>query len=210
MKRVAGFTIVELLIVIVVIGILAAISIVSYGGVQKKVLKSAVASDLSQAGKLMEAKSAKNLNVLPTGLPEDYKSSGDIKVAYVYGNKDEFCLTATSPKDSSIQFYLVRSSTPKEGSCPDGGLTANRCAAGKVYAIFTYRNNSTETVNAAIAHPWGNHAMSSVAPGSADSVAFTNRLSSIEEGYIPITVTITGPSGSVTKTLFYYNQALTC
>lgn len=40
-KSVRGFTIVELVIVIVVIGILAAITIVSYNGVQKRALNSA-------------------------------------------------------------------------------------------------------------------------------------------------------------------------
>lgn len=43
----AGFTIVELLIVIVVIGILAAITIVTYNGVQKRANDAAVQSDLN-------------------------------------------------------------------------------------------------------------------------------------------------------------------
>ncbi|MBC7868688.1 prepilin-type N-terminal cleavage/methylation domain-containing protein [Candidatus Saccharibacteria bacterium] len=49
-----GFTIVELLIVIVVIGILAAISIVSYSGVQNKANDSAVQSDLRNLGQKIE------------------------------------------------------------------------------------------------------------------------------------------------------------
>ena len=45
-----GFTIVELLIVIVVIGILAAITIVSYNGVQNRANDAAVQSDLQNIG----------------------------------------------------------------------------------------------------------------------------------------------------------------
>jgi prepilin-type N-terminal cleavage/methylation domain-containing protein len=50
-KTVSGFTIVELLIVIVVIGILAVISIVGYNGVQTRAKASAVAEDLKKTEK---------------------------------------------------------------------------------------------------------------------------------------------------------------
>lgn len=49
-----GFTIVELLIVIVVIAILAAISIVAYNGIQNRANDSAVESDIATLQKKME------------------------------------------------------------------------------------------------------------------------------------------------------------
>lgn len=45
-----GFTIVELLIVIVVIAILAAITIVAYTGIQNRAAGTVLQSDLRQAG----------------------------------------------------------------------------------------------------------------------------------------------------------------
>lgn len=50
----SGFTIVELLIVIVVIAILAAITIVSYGGIQSRATNVAVQSDISNIAQKMQ------------------------------------------------------------------------------------------------------------------------------------------------------------
>ena len=54
-KNTAGFTIVELLIVIVVIAILAAISTVAYAGIQERAMNSNILSASSQAVKALRA-----------------------------------------------------------------------------------------------------------------------------------------------------------
>lgn len=53
-RRQSGFTIVELLIVIVIIGILAAITIVAYNGIQQRARDSQRASDLTTLNKALE------------------------------------------------------------------------------------------------------------------------------------------------------------
>lgn len=50
-----GFTIVELLIVIVVIGILAAITVVAYAGISERAQRSKVQSDIAQLVKAVQA-----------------------------------------------------------------------------------------------------------------------------------------------------------
>jgi len=60
--KTSGFTIVELLIVIVVIGILAAIVIVAYNGIQARAQQSAITSELKQWAKLFEVYKATNGN----------------------------------------------------------------------------------------------------------------------------------------------------
>ena len=53
-KHTPGFTIVELLIVIVVIGILAVITIISFNGVQNRAYDIAIKSDLSNIADKLE------------------------------------------------------------------------------------------------------------------------------------------------------------
>lgn len=59
-KKAHGFTIIELLIVIVVIAILAAVSIVAYNGIQERVKLTAKVSELNQWVRLFEVYRALN------------------------------------------------------------------------------------------------------------------------------------------------------
>lgn len=59
-KKHSGFTIVELLIVIVVIGILAAITIIAYNGIQTKARDTQRKTDLAQIGKSLHLYQADN------------------------------------------------------------------------------------------------------------------------------------------------------
>ncbi len=65
-QKQTGFTIVELLIVIVVIGILAAITIVAYNGIQNRANDTAIQSDLQNISKKLELYKADN-GVYPAG-----------------------------------------------------------------------------------------------------------------------------------------------
>lgn len=55
-----GFTIVELLIVIVVIGILATVTVVAYNGVQRNTQHAAIQADLRSFGIIMERQKIEN------------------------------------------------------------------------------------------------------------------------------------------------------
>jgi prepilin-type N-terminal cleavage/methylation domain-containing protein len=118
-----GFTIVELLIVIVVIAILAAISLVAYTGVQNKARVSAVSSALSQASKKLATYAVDG-----TGYPADLATIGINDtggVSYEYSvnnatNPATYCITATAGTTS----YKVSSTStqPASGGCAGHGV----------------------------------------------------------------------------------------
>lgn len=107
-----GFTIVELLIVVVVIAILAAITIVSYNGIQNQANDAAIKSELSQNVKLvMNAANTTGLNYSTaavmdgTGTTLKFNNSRYRVVSYCT-NGSEFALAAET---KSAKKYSIKS-----------------------------------------------------------------------------------------------------
>ena len=124
-----GFTIVELVIVIVVIAILAAITIVAYNGIQERARASSVSTALNQASKKIGVFQVDNPGQYPATLGSVDINDGN-SVTYQYSvnnsaNPATYCITATNGTTS----YKISSTntTPTIGGCPghgQGGVAA--------------------------------------------------------------------------------------
>ncbi len=122
-----GFTIVELLVVIVVIGVLAAITVVAYTGIAQKATVASIQADLSGASSQLKMDLVINSAYPATlaaanggrGIPSSpgtvYQYSADNTTA-----PPIFCVTAT--KDS-LSYKITNDTAPVAGLCPDYGLT---------------------------------------------------------------------------------------
>lgn len=117
MKFRGGFTIVELLIVIVVIGILAAITIVAYNGIQNRAKQASISSGLTQYGKKMATFRALSPDdAYPTTKEAAGVQDGNgIQYQYTNASPTEYCLTATS---GTMLYYISSTSgTVQSGVC---------------------------------------------------------------------------------------------
>ena len=121
MKRQSAFTIIELLIVVVVIGILSTIVIISYNGIQDRARQTTLSGDLVAATGKLESYKAEN-GAFPDAITAaDLKLSEGVAVQY---RKDAttrgYCLTATLKK---VSRYVSNDATePKDGGCIGHGV----------------------------------------------------------------------------------------
>ena len=145
-----GFTIVELLIVIVVIGILAAITIVAYNGIQNRAKASALQSAISQASKKIDLYAVQNSDLYPTSLADAGGLADSDSVRYLYSSNNDapqrhYCITALGADSSSYKSNI--SGTIKPGICPGHwdktqGLSAGPLTAGVSYDTAVFRTST--------------------------------------------------------------------
>jgi len=94
-----AFTIVELLVVIVVIGIIAGVVIVSYSGISQRATISSLQTDLSNSSKLIEMQrvnSTDDLYPISTSSLGLKGSSGNSYTYITSSNRDIYCLQTSS------------------------------------------------------------------------------------------------------------------
>jgi type IV pilus assembly protein PilA len=128
-----GFTIVELLIVIVVVGILAAISIAAYNGIQGSAKTAATQSEVTQAVREIEAfrVATSSTDTYPVALdcsetPDAQticlQADSGAELIYTYdSDTNSYCVSVT--RESISYMSTTTDTSPSEGACPNETIT---------------------------------------------------------------------------------------
>ena len=156
-----GFTIVELLIVIVVIGILAAVSVVAYNGVQKNALDKAVLSDVEGVSGEVARYGTKNQGVYSSSVAWYSPSGANSNISFVPSsgtvidvvtNNTDYCIrgyNTFSKTYNSLSASAKKESTP--GACSSIAASAVAQAASPIInggVVTTFAGSSQGSVDA--------------------------------------------------------------
>lgn len=136
LSRHSGFTIVELLIVVVIIAILAIITMSAYNGLQKRAQASTISAGLNQAAKKVDLYHVINNNY-PATLADIGFTSADTQYQYT-STGTTYCVTGTY---GTTSMYISNSQkNPTQGLCP-GHLSGDSLSA-------TYVSNAKSDTDA--------------------------------------------------------------
>jgi len=159
-----GFTVVELVVVIVVIGILAAITVVGYGAWQKTIAETQIKNDINSARVAME-----NYRSFNGKYPDDFstigfKASDGVNIwGSSINNGASYSISATSNRISSGYYTSTNNSEASfiaQESCPSGFIKVpGSITYGTTdFCVMKYeaKNVGGKAVSQAAGLPWVN------------------------------------------------------
>ncbi len=121
-RRTRGFTIVELLVVIAVIGVLVAMTIFGFGSWRKRTAETEVKSALTSVSSAM--KNAKNFGSgYPTNFPAGYSAHAHVVLELVSASSTAYCINGYSTEVASVRMSIssTNDKTVRSYLCPITG-----------------------------------------------------------------------------------------
>lgn len=196
-----GFTIVELLIVVVVIAILAAITIVAYNGIAQRAKDSVAKNAISSAQKKLATYRIENNDTLPADISSlGFTNTANVSYQYSVNNSTNpagYCVTATA---GGVSYYLGNSFSYTGSSSgtidqPAGASGVCPGHGGSGSSVTNYARNPGVEVNA--------NGMSG--PNSSTAVRDTTRAHSGAASLL-VTMPVNGSSSTVGAAVFNYGD----
>lgn len=121
-RHLQGFTIIEMLIVVVIIAILATITVVGYNSVTQRAASSTLESDLTRAATKLNSLKADAGTYVSDITEASLQASTGTDYQYTYNSvANNYCLTAKNT--SGVAYHIANDGKPTEGPC--NGHTGN-------------------------------------------------------------------------------------
>ncbi len=137
----SGFTITELIIVIVIISILATLTIVTYNGIQNSARRSTTINEIDSIAKQLEINKYQNNERYAAGTTGlKYSSNFILQYTYTPGT-NSYCITLSG---TNIEMYKTNTSEAQDGICP-GHISQLVAALPAVHEDWTLLETGGDT-----------------------------------------------------------------
>ncbi len=151
-RKIKGFTLIEVIIVIVVIALLAGIMFTGYGSYKKDAVITQIKSDLSSARVAMENYRNFN-NYYPTSIPSTLDTSSSVTMSGGSADGKAYCIDEYINDNPSIKYYLSSSDpNPGEGGCI--AVTSIGSIAGAAILGSTLTAGALSPIDASVTYQW--------------------------------------------------------